>query len=184
MDKSDHDRQRVGNGPEASRPLPPPPPPPSYGRSRGRPTHGSRGADIPCMCRSPESQGFIYPPPHCVRFQPRSRQSLLGSPAHLCAGYFHTDRCFEAESADEASGTFCLAPPPPPPERFLNAPLVCERKPNTILMLRVQSAAEEMYLCRYTNCFRGYANSLHAEQFMMEDPELLRLLRAQVLRGH
>jgi hypothetical protein len=131
------------------------------------------------MCRSPESQGFIYPPPHCVRFQPRSRQSLLGSPAHLCAGYFHTDRCFEAESADEASGTFCLAPPPPPPERFLNAPLVCERKPNTILMLRVQSAAEEMYLCRYTNCFRGYANSLHAEQFMMEDPELLRLLRAQ-----
>ena len=182
MDKTD--RLRVDNGPEASRPLPPPPPPPSYGRSRGRPTHGSRGADIPCMCRSPESQGFIYPPPHCVRFQPRSRQSLLGSPAYLCAGYFHTDRCFEAESADEASGTFCLAPPPPPPERFLNAPLVCERKPNTILMLRVQSAAEEMYLCRYTNCFRGYANSLHAEQFMMEDPELLRLLRAQVLRDH
>ena len=134
---------------------------------------------IPCLCRSPESQGFIYPPPHLVRFDRRSREPLLGHPAHLCAGYFHTDRCFEAEAADESSGVYCLAPPRADSagaaERArgdvrLSDMLgdderpTCERKPNTILMLRVQSETEDLYLCRYTNCFRGCAcTRLHAE---------------------
>ena len=57
-------------------------------------------------------------------------------------------------------------------ERYLDAardPLICERKPNTILLLRVQDANQDVLLCRYSNCYRGYADTLHAEQVMMQD---------------
>ena len=97
---------------------------------------------------------------------------LLGSTAQLCAGFFHTDRCYEAETQCGAP-VLCLAPslPGSDAERervgdtHMSSVVYCERKPTTVLILQVRRGEELLYVCRYTNCFKGsVADSQHAEQ--------------------
>jgi len=119
---------------------------------------------------------------------------MLGSQAQLCAAFFHTERCYEAEAAADAP-VLCLAPSRGSAASGVgsaggdvrSAPVTCERQPTTVLVAllqRVQRDGEDpeppLYECRYTNCFRGsVADTLHAEQAMMADAALLKLLRAQ-----
>ena len=67
-------------------------------------------------------------------------------------------------------GILCLDPP------------TCVRSPTTVMIVRVSRrlAPREpaVFIARYHSCWRGYAQSVHAEEFMMGDGRLTELLRA------
>ena len=82
----------------------------------------------------------------------------------FCAAFYHTN-----PSAEANNPSLCLDPD------------ACVRKPNVVCIARLQDfsrasararADPTVYIGRYTNCYRGYTDSLHAEQFMMADPAL------------
>ena len=140
-----------------------------WGRNPGR---GPR-----CMCDAPHAQGHIYwPVEHSLErgeAARRGRTSLLGTHGQLCAGFFHTDRSDEAEN-----NVLCLHPSFSPRDFTSAAQLhgpadpdgPCSRKPNVVVIARLLDAAgAEVHVARFTNCYRGYTNSLHSEDFMIAD---------------
>jgi hypothetical protein len=98
--------------------------------------------------------------------------SLLGHHGQLCGGFYHT-----APSAEAGNPRLCLGDD------------YCAKAPSCILVVRVDErndgGGEEgaaaawtgpTFVSRYSNCYRGYEDSVHAEQFMMADPALLAAL--------
>ena len=148
-----------------------------WGRNPGR---GPR-----CMCDAPHAQGHIYwPVEHSLErgeAARRGRTSLLGTHGQLCAGFFHTDRSDEAEN-----NVLCLHPSFSPRDFTSAAQLhgpadpdgPCSRKPNVVVIARLLDAAgTEVHVARFTNCYRGYTNSLHSEDFMIADGMLRKQAR-------
>ncbi len=113
---------------------------------------------------------------HLQELSRTGRSSLLGHHGQLCGGFYHT-----APSAEAGNPRLCLGDD------------YCAKAPSCILVVRVderhcgggeEDDGEEAasvwtgptFVARYSNCYRGYEDSVHAEQFMMADPALLAAL--------
>ena len=108
-------------------------------------------------------------------------KSLIGGHGHLCGAFFHSPTTYEAGNPQ-----LCLGE-------------ACKLGPNVVLVVRVDelggdgegegegeaagdelggagantnAAANPVFVARYTNCYRGYENTVHAEQFMIRDERL------------
>ena len=118
-----------------------------------------------------DGQSSVYPAStprdHTVHLQSLSPgSSLLGHHGQLCGGFYHT-----APSTEAANPRLCLDEE------------LCAKAPSCILVVRVDEWSEEnsswagpTFVARYHNCYRGYEDSVHAEQFMIADPALLAAL--------
>ena len=85
--------------------------------------------------------------------------SLLGHHGQFCGAFYHTAVSTEANNPFLCVGEGCI------------------KAPTCVLVVRlVQEGGQETFVARYTNCYRGYEDSVHAEQFMMTDPVLKSLL--------
>ena len=132
-----------------------------------------------CQCAS--GQSSIYPcrqnTDHTVHHDlaesnPKKvlGKSLLGTHGQFCGGYYHTAASTEAGNPALCVGEGCI------------------KAPTCVLVVRLEidnssDTLEAVFVSRYTNCYRGYEDSVHAEQFMMADPALLAILDAGECRG-
>ena len=131
-----------------------------------------------CQCAS--GQSSIYPcrqnTDHTVHHELESNpkevlgKSLLGTHGQFCGGYYHTAASTEAGNPALCVGEGCI------------------KAPTCVLVVRLEidnssDTLEVVFVSRYTNCYRGYEDSVHAEQFMMADPALLAILDAGECRG-
>ena len=117
---------------------------------RGINTGGDDGARKSIFQETNEAQ-------HTVHSHSTTSTPLLGTTAQLCSSFFHTTN-------------ICLHP------------AACIRTPTTVLVVRVTNLNPNAnspvppFVARYTSCYRGYSNSIHAEQFLMQDQTLTSLL--------
>lgn len=115
-----------------------------------------------CQCSS-SVQKSCYPcrrnADHTVRLATLpKRLSLIGHHGQFCGGFYHT-----APSAEAGNPALCVGEG-------------CIKSPTCVLVVRVTVNENIEYIARYTNCYRGYENSVHAEQFMMADEALKKVL--------
>ena len=146
-----------------------------------------RSGDVDCFgtrCECSRGQGGVYPArqasDHTLRLSALKRKSsrwsldphgksLLGSVGQICGGFYHTSPSVEA-----GNPKLCLGED------------VCRKAPTCVLLARVddlfrdengvETWSKPVYEARYTNCYRGYSSSVHAENFMMHDPALHAIL--------
>ena len=145
-----------------------------FKRDGQRPLHSRTFGERDCFgfeCKCRMGQASVYPATrprdHTVHFDALPKgQSLLGHHGQLCGGYYHT-----APSTEAGNPQLCLGMD------------VCAKAPSCILVVRVDEKDDKdgtwrgpTFVARYHNCYRGYENSVHAEQFMMADPVLLAAL--------
>ena len=115
------------------------------------------------------------------------KEALLGTRGQLCSGFFHREEtcCLVSEEGS-----------------------VCLRAPNTVLVVRVRLVRDEgeerlggreggggrgdgggggavasESIFRYTSCWRGYSDSIHAEEFAMRDPRLVDAIERRSVHG-
>ena len=92
--------------------------------------------------------------------------NLLGSVGQLCSGFFHHEAATTATNTHRR--TLCLDP------------IHCIRAPTTVVVVKVSSVASSTdFVARYHSCWRGYSNSIHAEQFLINDARLSSRLREE-----
>ena len=88
----------------------------------------------------------------------KHQATLLCNHGQFCGGFFHTSVSTEANNPFLCVGEGCI------------------KASTCVLVVRLERKGEEPFIARYTNCYRGYVDSVHAEQFMIADPILQELL--------
>ncbi|KAL1526477.1 hypothetical protein AB1Y20_015187 [Prymnesium parvum] len=153
------------------RPAAPPPPHSSCGCAPSARVL-STPPPPPQACRCSPNSG-VFAAAHA---QPlRAAEPLLGGVAQFCAAFYHIEPTAEAGLAE-----LCLAR-----RQGLGA---CARK-SVACVARLQRRAEggaweDVYTCRYSNCFRGGSRSnVHSEAFLAEDGAMERAVRGLAARG-
>jgi len=103
---------------------------------------------------------------------------LLGSIDQYCASFYHVEATSEGDISELCLSTACGRQP-------------CPRK-TVVAVARVHKvglaggAHEDIYVARYSNCFKGSSESnVHAEHFMLADPGLTHAIQGATaaLRG-
>lgn len=135
--------------------------------SAGAGNKSSRRQDpflLPCNCGRSNKQ--IYSDDHIFTGS-NMTSTLLGTAAQFCASFYHVEPTPEG-GIDELC--LCVAQGGRP----------CPRK-TVVAVARLQSTGsspEDLYVARYSNCFKGSSESnVHAERFMLSDPGLARALK-------